>query len=121
MFFNSRKEYKITGDELNKVRQELEDLKKENENLRKRCNYEHLVRELDEQKNINSKQSNEIQKLISQIDSLNKTMQNERYTLKAVLQTLNESSKLCETTLTKYNITKQLSQLESVSLLDIKG
>lgn len=101
MFFGSKKELKITQEEYYKLHVMFDDIQRENFELKKRCNYEHLVEKINILESTINSQSKSIKKLINENDILLDTINKERATCSLVLQKLDEVSKSCTNSINK--------------------
>jgi myosin heavy subunit len=101
MFFGNKKELKITQEEYYKLHVMFDDLQRENAELKKRCNYEHLVAQINSLDLTIKTQSNSIKDLINKNKILLDTINKERAVCSLVLQKLDEVSKGCNDSINK--------------------
>lgn len=98
-------EFKIKESEFNKIKEEFKALKAENDNLRQRCNFEHLLRDINTLTEQNKALKAELQEVRKQKESTQRTLESERHTASLLLNKLREVTDTCERVIVKDKMT----------------
>lgn len=96
MLFKKEPELKIKLSEWEKIKNQVQELLVENERLKNRSNFEHLLRDINSLTEETKSLKTQLQKTQKEKQSLERTLENERHTASLVLRKLKEVTDTCE-------------------------